>query len=138
MRDWEHFHHRADVGVRGFGNTRAEAFCAAAEGLTAIVTDLDLVRPAERVPIRCEAPDDATLLLDWLNAIIFEMATRRMLFSRFDVAIDGGTLAGAAWGEPVDRNRHAPAVEPKGATWTELAVARDADGRWRAQCVVDV
>ncbi len=102
------------------------------------MTDDALVRDAERVAIACEAPDDATLFLDWLNALIFEMATRQMLFSRFQVAIDGGRLEGAAWGEPADRERHSPVVEPKGATWTELDVAQDADGRWRAQCVVDV
>jgi SHS2 domain-containing protein len=138
MPNWEHFHHRADVGVRGFGATVAEAFCAAAQGLTAIVTDLDLVRPTKRVRIACEAPDDATLFLDWLNAIIFEMATRQMIFSRFEAAIIGGRLDGAAWGEAVDRSRHSPAVEPKGATWTELDVAQEEDGRWRAQCVIDV
>jgi SHS2 domain-containing protein len=136
--DWEHFHHRADVGVRGFGVSKAAAFEAAGRALTAIVTDLALVRPAERVAIACEAPDDAALFYDWLNALIFEMATRQMLFSRFDVEIEGGRLEGAAWGESVDRARHAPAVEPKGATWTELDVAQGEDGRWRAQCVVDV
>jgi SHS2 domain-containing protein len=38
----------------------------------------------------------------------------------------------------VDVERHAPAVEVKGATLTELAVRRDDDGRWRAQCILDV
>jgi SHS2 domain-containing protein len=41
-------------------------------------------------------------------------------------------------GEPVDVERHRPAVEVKGATCTELAVERLADGSFRAQCVVDV
>jgi tRNA nucleotidyltransferase (CCA-adding enzyme) len=34
--------------------------------------------------------------------------------------------------------RHQPAVEVKGATYTALKVARDEQGRWVAQCVVDV
>jgi tRNA nucleotidyltransferase (CCA-adding enzyme) len=65
------------------------------------------------------------------------MATRRMLFARFAVVIDGHTLRGEAWGEPVDVARHQPAVEIKGATYTELRVAQE-DGRWIAQTVVDV
>jgi len=63
---------------------------------------------------------------------------RNMLFSRFNVRIDGERLAGVLWGEPVDVRRHQPACEPKGATYTALKVAADADGRWLAQCIVDV
>jgi SHS2 domain-containing protein len=66
------------------------------------------------------------------------MATRRMLFGRFELAIEGDCLKATAWGEPVEVARHRPAVEVKGATYTELAVRRRADGSWIAQCVVDV
>lgn len=41
------------------------------------------------------------------------------------------------WGERVDPARHRPAVEVKGATYTELKVAREGE-LWVAQCVVDV
>ncbi len=78
------------------------------------------------------------LLVDWLNALIYEMATRRMLFSRFDVSIEGERLSATAWGEEVDVERHQPTVEIKGATYTALEVRQGADGRWIAQCVVDV
>jgi SHS2 domain-containing protein len=134
---WTHFRHGADVGVRGIGRTPAEAFEEAALALTAVVTDPAGVVPAVAVPIRCEAPDREQLLYDWLNAVIYEMATRRMLFGRYAVAIDGPRLEGQGWGEEIDRARHRPAVEVKGATYTALSVAC-ADGRWTAQCVVDV
>ncbi|MCX7960072.1 MAG: archease [Burkholderiales bacterium] len=134
---WEHYAHDADLGVRGHGDTLAEAFAQAAIALTAAVTDPDAVRPQTAVAIACEAPDDELLLAEWLNALIYEMATRRMLFSRFDVAIEGGRLSAKAWGEPVDAARHRPAVEPKGATYTTLAVARGPQG-WTAQTVIDV
>ena len=134
---WEHYAHQADVGVRGFGATAAQAFEQAALALTAAVTDLAAVRPLERVELGCEAPDDELLLAAWLNALVYEMATRRMLFSEFRVRIDGGRLAAEAWGEPVDRARHQPAVEVKGATYTTLRVAPDGDG-WLAQTVIDV
>ena len=76
--------------------------------------------------------------MDWLNALVYEMATRRMLFAAFVVAIEGPQLKATAWGEPVDRVRHEPAVEVKGATYTSLCVERRSDGTWLAQCVVDV
>jgi SHS2 domain-containing protein len=81
---------------------------------------------------------DEHLLVDWLNALVYEMATRRMLFGAFVVAIEGPQLKATAWGEPVDRVRHEPAVEVKGATYTSLCVERRSDGMWLAQCVVDV
>ena len=87
-------------------------------------------------------PDETLLFVDWLNAIVYEMATTRRLFSRFDVTIDrtpdGLHLSGTADGEPVDVARHHPAVEVKGATHTELRVGPLDTGGWIAQCIVDV
>jgi SHS2 domain-containing protein len=134
----ELFPHGADVGVRGIGPTRASAFEQAALALTMAVTDLAHIAPRMSVEVNCEAPDDRFLLLDWLNALIYEMATRHLVFGRFAVSIEGSRLCGQAWGEPVDRVRHMPAVEPKGATLTALKVERRGDGVWVAQCIVDV
>jgi len=134
---WEHFEHGADVGVRGYGATKAAAFEQAALALTAAVADPATVRDQERVALACEAPDDELLLAEWLNALVYEMSTRNMLFSRFAVVLEGTRLRAEAWGEPVDAARHQPAVEVKGATYTGLRVARENDG-WVAQTVVDV
>jgi protein archease len=135
---WEHFPHGADVGVRGVGATEEEAFAGAASALTAAVVDPQRVEAGQPVPISCEAPDHELLLVDWLNALVYEMACRGMLFSRFDLRIEGNRLTGTAWGESVDVVRHRPAIEVKGATLTELHVGRDRAGDWIAQCVVDV
>lgn len=134
---WEHFPHDADVGVCGFGATAAEAFEQAATALTAVVTQAE-VAPKIQVEVNCEAPDLELLFVEWLNAIIYEMAIRNMLFSRFTVRIEGSRLAGTLWGEPVDVEQHAPACEPKGATYTALKVAADNNGIWSAACIVDV
>jgi SHS2 domain-containing protein len=137
-RRWEHFDHMADMGVRGIGPSREAAFEEAARALTATITDPALVRPEVLFEVECRANDEELLLVDWLNALICEMSARRMIFSKFEVAISDGHLHGRAWGEQADPARHHPAVEVKGATLTELKVARNADGLWIAQCVVDV
>lgn len=138
LPSWEHFEHDADIGVRGWGQTRAQAFEQAALAMTAAITDPALVRHLARVEINLQDDDPELLLTDWLNALIYEMSTRRMLFTRFSVHIDVHGLAAIAEGEPLDIKRHHPAVEVKGATMTELKVAQQADGFWMAQCVVDV
>ena len=136
-RKWEHFPHDADVGLRGWGATPAEAFEQAACALMAVVTQAE-VNPKIAVRLKCQAPDLELLFVEWLNAIIYEMAVRNMLFGRFLVRIENDRLEGTLWGEPVDVERHAPACEPKGATYTALRVAEDTDGRWSAACIVDV
>jgi tRNA nucleotidyltransferase (CCA-adding enzyme) len=135
----ELFPHGADIGVRGIGRNRNAAFEEAALALASAVVDPARVKARDKIQLRCAAPSDEILLVDWLNAVIYEMAVHRLVFARFRVRIDGSELLGEAWGEPIDVARHQPAVEPKGATYTALKVQRTADGAcWIAQCVVDV
>ncbi len=135
---WEHFHHAADIGVRGFGASLAGAFEQAALAMMAVIVDPEGVAQREAIEVEATAGDPEILLTEWLNALVYEMATRRMLFSRFRVEIREGVLRGTAWGEPIDVGRHRPTVEVKGATFTGLAVRQESDGSWVAQCVVDV
>jgi tRNA nucleotidyltransferase (CCA-adding enzyme) len=137
-RTWEHFEHGADVGIRGIGPTKQAAFEQIALAMTAVITDPRSVRSVLAVPITCEAPTDDVLLVDWLNALVYEMATRRMLFGAFIVSIAGTRLHATAWGEALDPVRHEPAVEVKGATFTALRIGRLDEGAWLVQCVVDV
>jgi SHS2 domain-containing protein len=120
------------------GNSMADAFEQAALGLMAVICDPGDVRPLQRVEVECRNPDRELLFVDWLDAVIYQIATRHMLFSRFEVSVADSRLKGDLFGEPIDRQRHHPAVEVKGATLTELSVRRDSDGWWLAQCVVDV
>ena len=135
---WEHFRHGADVGVRGSGVSRADALEQIALALTAVVADPLRVRGETLVELRCGAPDDELLVVDWLNALIYQMATRNLLFGRFAVTLHDHALEAKAWGESVDHERHQPLVEVKAATYAELSMARRQDGTWVAQCVVDV
>jgi len=135
---WEHFPHEADVGIRGRGMTMASAFEQAAVAVTAIITEPAKVEPLQEIEISCEAVDDELLFVDWLNSLLYEMATRDMLFSRFEVQIEGNKLNGKAWGQKTDVEKHQPVVEVKAATYAELRVGRRRDGIWIAQCVVDV
>jgi len=135
---WEHFPHEADMGIRGIAPSPEQAFAQAAMALTAVITDPATVKPRDTVTITAADPDRELLFVDFLNAVILEMARRHMLFSRFHVTLSDGSLTATAQGETVNIVRHQPAVEIKGATYTGLAVKRLDDGRWLAQCVVDV
>ncbi len=140
---FEHFEHGADVGVRGFGTSPAEAFEAAAQALfTLFAENLGNVQPQVEQGFTLEAEGLEELFVAFLNELIWLAATRGLVFGRFEVRIEGGPpgpyrLRARAWGEPFDASRHESTVEPKGATYTALRVEEE-DGRWVAQCVVDV
>ncbi len=135
---WEHFDHDADIGIRGIGPTLEQAFEQAAIAMTAVITDPAKVMASTAVTLTCTAPDHELLLADWINDLIYEMATRGILFGRYQVAIENDVLTAVAWGESVDVLKHQPVVEIKGATFTELRVYQNPDALWIAQCVVDV
>ncbi|WP_431066674.1 archease [Methylotuvimicrobium sp.] len=135
---WEHFEHKADIGIRGIAPTLAQAFEQAALAMTSVICDPDLILEHQSVEVSCQADDIEFLFLDWINELIYLMAVKGLLFKRFQVVINGKTLIAKASGEPTDPAKHQPAVEIKGATLTELAVRKTKDGLWLAQCVVDV
>jgi len=135
---WRHYEHEADIGVEGIGTTRTDAFIQAALAMTAIITPLDNIKPEVEVEIDCQESDDELLFVDWLNALIYQMSTRKLLFFRFQLDIDCGHLHARAWGEKIDQLKHQPAVEIKGATYTTLDVHQDKHGNWHARTVVDV
>jgi SHS2 domain-containing protein len=135
---WEHFEHQADIGVRGVAKTLAGSFEQAALAMMSVITDLDRISVKSRFEMQFESEDYDLLFYDWLNNVVFEMATRKMLFKEFKVQINNHTLKAIIGGEPVDQSKHYPAVEIKGATFTELSVRKLETGEWLAQSVIDV
>ena len=135
---WEHFEHEADMGVRGCANTVDQAFEQAALAMTGIITDPGNIDAVDCIDVECVAPDYEVLLVDWLNEVIYQMAIRKMLFVRYQVSISDYCLKARLCGETANREKHKPAVEIKGATFTELKVNQTKNSEWVAQCVVDV
>jgi SHS2 domain-containing protein len=134
---WEHFAHQADIGIRATAGSLSSAFEDAAVALTAIVTEPKKVEAEESVKIACSGKNEELLFVNWLNAVIYEMAVRKMLFGRFEVGIDNLNLSAKIWGEKINQEKHSPAVEPKAATYNQLSVKNE-NGKWIAQCVIDV
>ena len=134
---YETFDHEADIGIRGFGATIAEAFENAAVALYSVMVNVHMVRSKERRIVTVSAPDRELLLVEWLNALLSQSDIEHMVFSKFEVKINGTSLIGSAWGEMLDRERHQAHVEVKGATYHMLSV-QERDNGYVAQCVVDV
>ena len=137
MKQYETFEHEADIGIRGFGDTMEEAFANAAAALYSVMVDSETVRHTDFRGVNVSAGDAEELLVEWLNALVAVSDIERMVFSKFEVRIEGNRLAGTAWGERLDHARHHAHVEVKAATYHLLSVRREQE-RYVAQCVVDV
>jgi SHS2 domain-containing protein len=137
INTYETFEHESDIGIRGFGGTIAEAFENAAVAMYSVMVNVKSVRPDEKRSVTAAAPDRELLLVEWLNALLSQSDIEHMVFSKFEVHIEGTSLIGTAWGEKLDRERHQTDVEIKGATYHMLSVQEKNNG-YVAQCVVDV
>lgn len=56
---WEHFDHKADIGIRGVGTTLASAFEQAALAMSAVITPLEGIAQSIQVDIKCSERDSA-------------------------------------------------------------------------------
>ncbi len=135
---WEHLRRGSEQVVRGLGRSLEEAFEQAAVALCALVVDPAAVEVREEVELVCDAPDTDRLLADWLRAIVQKMASRRVTFHCFAVRMDGTRLFGHAFGEPLDRERHASARDVRGVSLVDTRVWRGPDGLWSAECEVEL
>ncbi len=135
---FETFEHEADIGIRGFGDTIEDAFQNAASAMYSVIVNIDTVKQLEMRTVAVSASDIELLLVEWLNGLLSLSDIEKMVFSKFNVIISGTSLNGTAWGEPLDRGRHEPNVEVKGATYHMLSVIKCENGKYAAQCVVDV
>ena len=133
----ETFDHEADIGVAGEGATLEEAFAGAARAMFSVMFELENARATSEVAVSCTASDLELLFVRWLNTLLAEADLRRMVFVDFELEIGEGRIEARVLGEPYVADRHGCGVEVKGATLTELRVARTRAG-WRAQTVVDV
>jgi SHS2 domain-containing protein len=135
---FEYIEHTADAGFRVVADDREELFEDAATALfNLIVEDLDRVEPAEIRHVRISGTDDAYLLFDWLDKLLYLHETQRLVFCRFVVRLTDEGLDADVAGEPLDAHRHRPLHEVKAITYHGLNVSRTADG-WQAQVIVDI
>ncbi len=138
QRAYEVFDHTADVGIHAFGRTLPELFIHAAQGMESLVVVPEQVRELVSREIAVEGHDIVSLLIAWLNALIFLFDTEYLLFRTFEInAFTETSLRGSASGEPYDEQRHELSSAIKAVTWHEAAVEPTGDG-YKARIIFDI
>ena len=138
----EPFDHTADIGFDLEAGSLAELYVEAAAAFTDTIADLETVRQVEERQLQVVAEDPETLMVNWLEELLFCLDSDQFLVSRAEIELDeleGGGLELSAWvaGERFDPDRHPANVAIKGVTYHQLAVRRDGD-RWRARVILDI
>ncbi len=124
-KEFEIVNHTADVGIIAYGIDMNEAFANAAKALFSLITELDDVEEVVHRDIELTAPDQESLLFEWLNELIYLFDTENILFKRFDITQLSQThLKARSYGEKVDSSRHKIKIGVKAATYHMLKIDR--------------
>ena len=135
---WEHFETEADVGVRAWAATRADAFAQAALGVFALIVRPEEVEARERREIRAQADSRERLLVGWINECLYVHEIEGFVVRRVDVDACSDTVVhGVLHGEEMDISRHRPGTIVKAATLHRVVVA-ESGGRHEVEVIVDV
>ena len=138
-KEFEFIDHTADVGIIAYGANLGQAFSNAARALFSLITELDSINVVLYRDIELVASDEESLLVEWLNGLIYLFDTENILFKRFDVIVlNDRRLKGRGYGEKVDSSRHQLKTGVKAATYHMLSVDKDKDSGYRVQVILDI
>ena len=136
-KDFEILNHTADIGVIAYGADLRQAFANAARGLFSLIAELDDVEEALYRDIELTATDEESLLVEWLNELVYRFDTEGIIFKRFDVIqLDDTHLKARGYGEKVDSSKHTLKREVKAATYHMLEVVKN--NGCRVQVLFDI
>ena len=137
-RDFEVLEHPADIGFRAFGGTLPELFAHSALAMLSIAADPAAALPKEEYPLAVESGDRESLLVDWLNEVLYWFDGKRITFRDFRVTqLRDTAIEAVGLGEPRDPLRHRARLIVKAVTYHQLKIERRG-GLWVAEVYLDI
>ena len=122
-KDFEILNHTADVGIIAYGADMSKAFANAATALFSLIIELGDVKEVLHRDIELTASDQESLLVEWLNELIYLFDAERIIFKRFDIInLNNTRLEARSYGEKVDSSKHKLKTGVKAATYHMLKV----------------
>ncbi len=129
-KEFEIINHTADVGIIAYGADMNETFANAAKALFSLITELDDVEEAMHRDIELTAPDQESLLVKWLNELIYLFDAENIIFKRFDVTqLSQTQLKARSYGHKVDSSKHKLKTGVKAATYHMLKIDKSNGGK---------
>jgi len=130
--------HTADVGIIAYGADTEDLFSNAALALFSLITELESIENRFHLDLVVSSEDTDSLLIEWLNELIYLFDVRHILFSHFDITdLTRNGLQATCYGEHFNAMKHTIKVEVKAATYHMLKIDKGDDG-FRAQVILDI
>jgi SHS2 domain-containing protein len=137
-KPYEVFEHTADIGLHVYGSTLSELFIHAAQGMESLMVPPEQIRIQVSRQLEVDGHDSVSLLIAWLNELIFLFDTEYLIFCQFEVeSLTETHVRGRASGEPYDAQRHELSSAIKAVTWHEAAVEQTDNG-YKARLIFDI
>lgn len=131
---FEEIEHTADLALLIRGATLPELFANAARAMFLQMTDLESIQPLVTRRVRLSGVDVESLLVGWLNELLFLSDTRHEVYTDFDIrSLSAQALKATVRGGP----SRGETRMIKGATYHNLAVRAGPQG-FEATVVFDV
>lgn len=129
--------HTADVGILVTAPALEGVFETSAFALTELITSADSLSCRIERRFRLQEDEIETLLVSWLQELLYVFDTEGFIFGRFQVNLHDLILEATAWGEPFDPDIHSVKTEIKAVTYHQLEVVRF-DRGWQAKIIFDI
>ncbi len=131
---YEQLEHTADLALRVYGQDLGEVFANAAFAMFSQLADIKHVQRKVQRQVSVEGTDYESLLVNWLNELLYLHETEGEVYSAFDIQqLSPGRLQATVHGEP---SREVYTIV-KAATYHDLTISQTSDG-YTASLVFDV
>ena len=105
--DYELIEHTADIFIKAYGQTLAEAYAAVAEAMFLQMVDETEIAEIEEVVLTIDGLDSEQLLVSFLSDLIVVHETRDLVLGRIEVQLTSDyQLTARCWGEKFDEQKH--------------------------------
>jgi SHS2 domain-containing protein len=130
--------HTADIGIIAYGADVEELFSNAALALFSLITEPESIEEKLHLNLAVSSEDRDSLLVEWLNELIYLFDAKHILFSRFDIeSLTHNELKATCYGEGFDSMKHKIKRGVKAATYHMLKLDKNSDG-YKAQIILDI
>ncbi|MBL7068874.1 MAG: archease [Candidatus Omnitrophica bacterium] len=138
MKRYEIINHTADIGIKVYGKSLEELFINAASGMFEIIADLDGLKPSTSIKVKLEAQNDEELLVAWLDELIYNFYTKKIIFSEFKISsLSAAKIEAEAIGKHIGDKKSRLKTEIKAATYHDLKIEKES-GNYQVQIIFDI
>ena len=129
MKRYEQTPHTADIAAKIYGTNMKELFENAAYAMYDMMGDIEGLKTDEVVRIQAEALDKESLLVSWLNELLFVSYSKTALFSEFNItSLEENKLQAEVRGQKIENNIKRLHTEIKAATYHDLKIQKTDKG----------